>query len=232
MKLYTGNAEDTILDRQVADEPAALVESHLQALLDRLRHLTPGDPARAVVLLEVSRTLLRLDRQAQAWDPAKAAFQQFVQAQDWEAAVQACEALFLSEQPGSLAALGQGVWLAVTFPVPPDLSVEMLRHIVEETPEDSDGAAVAAATAHYVADLRAQGQQRENLLFYTAQMLSSVARRHSAVPDQAAFDAWMDRLELREPEKFLVRLRNVLDILVQDDWWVDRDALHSDLPVN
>ena len=52
-------------------------------------------------------------------------------------------------------------------------------------------AAVAAATAHYVADLRTQGKERENLMFYTGQMLSSVARRHSQVEAQEEFDAWL-----------------------------------------
>jgi hypothetical protein len=37
------------------------------------------------------------------------------------------------------------------------------------------------------------------------------------------------RLELDEPDKFLVRLRNVVDVLVQDDWWIDRDAIQSRL---
>ena len=49
-------------------------------------------------------------------------------------------------------------------------------------------------------------------------------------PEQ--LDLWMDRLELKEPEKFLVRLRNVVDVLVQDDWWFDREALQAALPVD
>ena len=39
-------------------------------------------------------------------------------------------------------------------------------------------------------------------------------------------------IELREPDKFLPRLRNVVDVLVQDDWWFDREALQAELPVN
>ena len=39
-------------------------------------------------------------------------------------------------------------------------------------------------------------------------------------------------LELGDPEKFLVRLRNVVDVLVQDDWWFDREELQRNLPVN
>jgi hypothetical protein len=140
--------------------------------------------------------------------------------------------LFQAEQPQSLCALGQGIWLAVTYPIDPELSVELLTHVVDETPDDADGAAVAATTALFLADLRARGNQRDNLMFFATQILGNVARRHSGADSQEAFDLWMDRLELKEPEKFLVRLRNVVDVLVQDDWWFDREALQEKLPVN
>ena len=42
----------------------------------------------------------------------------------------------------------------------------------------------------------------------------------------------MEKRELKEPDKFLVRLRNVVDVLVQDDWWFDRESLRARLPVN
>ena len=110
--------------------------------------------------------------------------------------------------------------------------MELLTHIVEETPDDADGAAVAATTALFLADLRAEGTQRENLMFFANQILGQVARRHGGVDSQEAFDYWMEKLELNQPEKFLVRLRNVVDVLVQDDWWFDREALRERLPVN
>ncbi len=211
---------------------SAVLESQLLALRERLNESAGNNAARTEILLQTARTLLRLERGGEAWEPAREAFDLSVSGRDWEQAVHACETLFLTEEPLSLAALGQGVWLAVTFPVTPDLTVEMLRRIVEETPDDADGAAVAAATAHYVAELRASGGDRENLMFHTAQLLSSVAQRHSAVEKQGDFDAWMKRLELDQPDKFLIRLRNVVDVLVQDDWWIDREAIQAELPVN
>ena len=72
----------------------------------------------------------------------------------------------------------------------------------------------------------------ENLLFYTNQLLATVARRHSDVHDQPMFERWSKKLELDDPAKFLPRLRNVVDVLVQDNWWIDRDALTAKLPVN
>ena len=118
----------------------------------------------------------------------------------------------------------------MTFPVDPELTVNMLNHIVEETPNDSDGAAVAAVTAHYVVDLRTQGKQKDNLEFFTNNLLASVARRHSQVENQAQFDFWFNKLELNDPQLFLPRLRNVVDVMVQEDWWIDREALSATLP--
>jgi hypothetical protein len=106
----------------------------------------------------------------------------------------------------------------------------MLSHIVDETPDHSDGGAVAAAVARYIVDLRTEGKQHDDLAFFTNNILGTVARRHSDVQSQEQFDYWVEKLELNEPEKFLPRLRNVIDVLVQENWWVDRDAIWASLP--
>lgn len=221
----------TDADQQNASE---LLEARLQALRERLQQLAPEAVERAAALLELGRTLVDLQRGQEAWEPVREAFDLYAAAADWEQAAEACEVLFRTEADGALVALGHGVWISVTFPVHPNVTVAMLQHIVDETPADSDGAAVAAATAHYVAELRtAEGShERDSLTFFTQQLLGAVARRHSQVEEQRDFNAWMLRLALDDPGKFLVRLRNVVDVLVQDDWWIDRAAIHAYIPVN
>ncbi len=225
-------AADAVIN--LAAEQAAL-ESHLDALLERLDDLTRTKASAAELAdarLQMARALVGLERGAEAWPLGREVLDVFIAHEDFESAADACDVLFQADQPQSLAALGQGIWLAVTYPIDPDLSVELLTHIVEETPDDADGAAVAATTALFLADLRAEGTQRENLMFFANQILGQVARRHGGVDSQEAFDYWMEKLELNQPEKFLVRLRNVVDVLVQDDWWFDREALRERLPVN
>ena len=221
------SAEDT-------QESSVLLESQLAEFRRQMLELPPNyDPmARADLLLQIGRTLIRLEKNEDAWDAGREAFDIYVTREAWEGAVQACDIMFLSEQPDSLAALGQGIWLTVTFPMDPELSVAMLQHVVDETPPESDGAAVAATVAHYLVDLRAEGRSREDLMFYTNQLLATVARRHSDVHDQGAFSQWFKKLELDDPAKFLPRLRNVVDVLVQEHWWIDRDAIREKLPVN
>ena len=72
---------------------------------------------RAAVLLRIAEILVDLRRGEEAFDTAREAFDIFVAEQNWEEAAAACNAMFLADQPYSLAALGQGVWLAVTFPI-------------------------------------------------------------------------------------------------------------------
>lgn len=214
-------------------ESTVLLEAQLAEFRRQMLELPPNyDPlARADLLLQIGRTFLRLEKNQDAWDAGREAFDIFTAREAWEGAVQACDIMFAADQPESLAALGQGIWLTVTFPMDPELSVAMLQHVIDETPPDSDGAAVAATVAHYIVDLRAEGRQREDLLFYTNQLLATVARRHSDVHEQETFSKWFKKLELDDPAKFLPRLRNVVDVLVQDEWWIDRDAINAKLPV-
>jgi len=224
-----GNADDStdarestgMLERLVADLRGQLAELSLGA--EPLR--------RADLLLQLGRALVRLEKRPEAWVAAREAFDLYLDEQAWEGAAQACDILFLSDQPQSLAALGQGIWLAVTYPVDPELSVALLQRVVEETPPEADGAAVAAVTAYYIVDLRARDPQREYLLLYANQVLATVARRHSGVDGQQEFNKWIEDMELSDPALFLPRLRNVVDVLVQDDWWFDRDSLQAALPV-
>jgi hypothetical protein len=223
-----GNADDSTDAR----ESTGMLERLVADLRGQLEALSPGAEAlrRADLELQLGRALVRLEKGPEAWEAARKAFDLYLDEQAWEGAAQACDILFLAEQPQSLAALGQGIWLAVTYPVDPELSVALLQHVVEETPPDSDGAAVAAVTAYYLVDLRARDPQREHLLLYANQVLATVARRHSGVDGQQAFNRWIGDMELNDPALFLPRLRNVVDVLVQDDWWFDREALQAALP--
>ena len=224
-----GNADDS----SDAKESTGMLERLVADLRGQLATLSAGAAAlrRADLQLQLGRALVRLEKRPAAWAAAREAFDLYLAEQAYEGAAQACDILFLAEQPQSLAALGQGIWLAVTYPVDPELSIALLQHVVEETPPDADGAAVAAVTAYYLVDLRARDPQREHLLLYANQVLATVARRHSGVDGQQAFNKWIEDMELNDPALFLPRLRNVVDVLVQDDWWFDREALQAALPV-
>lgn len=210
------------------------LEQQIDALEEKLRELPAAADSieRTEVELNISALLVALERKEEGFVKARACFDIFMEAEQWESAAQACDTMFSADQEESLPALGQGIWLAVTYPIDPELSVALLQHVVDETPDDSDGGALAAATARYIVDLRAEGKVKENLMFFTNNLLGTVARRHSNVENQQEFQFWIEKLELNDPGKFLVRLRNVVDVLVQENWWFDREVLQEQLPVN
>ncbi|MCB1829631.1 MAG: hypothetical protein H6964_13580 [Chromatiaceae bacterium] len=209
-----------------------LIELHLAELQQQIDALPADAPLddRLHLTLDRGYALLEGNLFDQAWRIARQALDEAVDAQLWLRAVEACDIMFQSDREESVRALAHGIWLGVTFPIDPELSVAMLQHLVDESPDRSDGAAVAAATAGYLVELRADGEQKENLQFFTRQMLGQVARNHSQVEEQEIFDFWVERLELNDPEKFLPRLSLVLDILTDGVWWFEKEQLRAHIP--
>lgn len=191
----------------------------------------PDAAARGKALLDAAYILLDLERLDEAYARAREAFELAIPREDWEQAVQSCDVMSQTDATDAAKALAHGVWLGVTYPIDPELSVAILQRLVEETPPKADGAAVAAAAARYVVDLRAEGKQRDDLVFFTGQLLGNVARQHSGVDSQELFDFWTERMQLNDPALVLSRLAKILDVLVPDGWWFDRDALRARLPV-
>ncbi|MCG7921244.1 MAG: hypothetical protein N0C81_02455 [Candidatus Thiodiazotropha lotti] len=219
------SAEDAV-------KSSKLLEVKLQELRQQLEALDTDSASEQRLSMEIESCyiLLDLDRNDEAWQIAKSVFDRALDSESWLAAVEACDVLYQAEKEDGAKALAHGIWLGVTFPIDPELSVAMLQHLIDETPDNSDGAAVAAATACYIVDLRAEGQTQEDLRFFTNQLMGQVARRHSQVEEQEIFDFWVERMELDDPAKFLPRLATVLEVIVDGEWWYDREALRSKIP--
>jgi hypothetical protein len=208
------------------------LEARLNSLRERI--ITESQSTDLIDLaklrLDEGELLNALERGEEAWKIVRPIFDLFSESGEWELAAEACDVLSQTEHDDALVALANGIWLAVTFPVDPQVSVSLLQYVIDDTPDNSDGAAVAAAVAKYVIDMRAEEDTHNDLSFFATQMMGEVARRHSNVENQQDFDRWTKKLELDDPDKFLVRMRNVLDVMAQDNWWVDRDALRDTLP--
>ncbi len=230
-------SETFIGDAECSDDaikPTQQLEERLNKLLGEVSTL-PNDASieqRLKPLLESGYIMLDLDRLDEAWEITRPTLDQAISAGLWLQAVEACDILYQTGNNDALRALAHGIWLGVTFPIEPGLSVAMLQHLVDETPDNSDGAAVAAATAGYIADMRAEGPYRQELKFFTNQLMGQVARRHSQVEEQEIFDFWVERMELDDPSKFLPRLAQVLDIVNENGWWFDRDELRDRIPAD
>lgn len=220
---------DTITEdsRSEYERQLQLAIQHMEALPDSA---TPIDKAR--INLDMAEAKIGLGLTAEAWGLARQAFDTFVAEEAWQDAVEACEVMYTTQEPANIIALAHGIWLAITYPISAQTTITMLNYVVEESPDNSDGAAVAARTAHYIADLRASDEEHEELSFIAKNLLFGVAQRHGKVNSQQALDLWMERLNLSDPADFLPKMGRILDIIVVDQWWIDREDLRSRLPVN
>ena len=222
--------DNMLIDSSSPEQSKQDIQKYLdkkQAAYDELEaNATPVDRAR--LQLDVAEALVGVGRADESWEKARSALDTFIELEQWQDAVESCDVLYQSAQPASMVALAHGVWLSVTYPVDPTLTVNMLNYVIDETPANADGAAIAAITAHYIADVRAESDQHKSLTFLTKQLLANVAKDHSGVEDQEGLSHWMERLELHDPDVFLSRLALVLGAIVPaDDWWFDREALRE-----
>lgn len=220
-----------------APESRQFLRDELNKRQQQLLQLTSqSDPLqRADLQYDIAEIMLELAEQGMpeaAWGLSKEAMVIYLAAEHWEDAVRCCDVLFRTGLPAAVPALGNGLWLSITYPIDPELTILMLNHLIEATPDTADGAAVAAAVAHYVADLRLEGDQRDSVMFLTSAMLGKVAERHSQVNSQTAMNLWMHRLELLDPAVFMPRMAQVIDAIVEGQWWYDRDELRAKLPVH
>ncbi len=226
--------EQGVLDTSSDAEAQAFLEEQLRNLQYDLTMVGRDDPPSkaAQIRLDMSNALLGLEKKEEAWNEARAAFDVFIEDEDWANAIEACDIMYQTEQPSAILALAHGVWLSVTYPVDPEYTINMLNYVIDETPNDSDGAAVAAATAHYIVGVRSDDEKHDSLAFLTTNMITKVAQRHSDVKSQDTLDFWMEKMELNDPAKFLPRMSTVVDAIANGRWWIDRDALREKLPTN
>ena len=219
------------------DDSKEFLNEELVKKQKQLLQLSPSsDPLeRAGLQYDISAIMLDIANPGMAeaaWGMAKESFNIYMEHKQWEDAVHCCDLLYRTEQPSSIVALGNGLWLAVTYPIDPELTIVMLNNLIDDTPAKADGAAVAAVSAHYIADLRLEGEKRDSIMFLTMNIIAKVAERHSNVSSQDQMNFWMDKLELNDPKIYLPRLGQVIDAIVADTWWYDRDALRAELPTN
>ncbi|VAW60487.1 hypothetical protein MNBD_GAMMA11-451 [hydrothermal vent metagenome] len=226
--------EQAVLETSGDEEARAFLEEQLRNHQFELTQLArDADPLKvAHVKMDVANAQLGLEQNENAWNESKAAFETFVEKEEWASAIEACDIMYQTEQSASITALMHGAWLSITYPVDPEYTIGMMSYIIDETPSDSDGAAVAAATAHYIVGIRASDEKHDSLVFLSTNMIAKVAQRHSDVKSQDTLDFWMEKMELKDPEKFLPRMGTVIDAIVNGHWWFDRDALRDRLPVN
>ena len=221
----TRRLEDRLIDDAATEGQSAQQQRRL-TLEKELHRPDLKDSVRLDVQLELSRVLLDLGESGAAFATAREVLDAGIQAERYEAAASACQVMYLSEQPESTPALGHGLWLALACPMDPELTWQMLRHLVEETPSHSDGAAVAAMLAYFLMEKRAVGEERNRLIFLAQQQVAEVAERHRGITDEETIGTWVQMHDLDDVDVLVERMARILDAIAPT-WWFDREAVRA-----
>ena len=221
----TRRLEDRLIDDAATAGQSAQQQRRL-TLEKELRRPDLKDSERLDAQLELSRILLDLGESEAAFAMAREVLDSGIQAERYEEAVSACQVIYLSEQPESTPALGHGLWLVLACPMDLELTRQMFRHFVEETPAHSDGAAVAAMLAYFLMDKRATGAERDHLIFLAQQQVAEVAERHRGITDDETIGVWVQMHDLDDVDVLLERMGRILDAITPD-WWFDREAVRA-----
>ena len=221
----TRRLEDRLIDDAAAAGQSAQQQRRL-TLEKELRRPDLKDSERLDAQLELSQVLLDLGESEAAFAMAREVLDASIRVERYEKAASACQIMYLSEQPESTSALGHGLWLALACPMDPDLTWQLFRHLVEETPAHSDGAAVAAMLAYFLMDKRATGTERDRLIFLARQQVAEVAERHRGITDEEAIGIWVQMHDLDDVDILLERMARILDTITPN-WWFDREAVRA-----
>lgn len=229
--------KDLNIDQNPVLEVTAQETTLEQELTEHLQHYNElsdqCDPLeKAKLELDMAECYLGLDQKQEAHQFAHSSLNIFKEHKQWNSVIDACDIIYNCEDKDAIIALGNGIWLAMTFPVDPNITVNLLHHIIDETPDDSDGAAVAAMLAHYIAETRSEEQERANLTFLTTQIIGKVAERHRGIKDQATLNTWIEMYELNDFDKLLEKLAIILDAITANQWWYDKDEIRAELPIH
>ncbi len=212
-----------------ATEGLSVLQQHRLRLEAQLKRLDLPDAERLGVQLELSRVLLDVGEASAACAMGRTVLESALACDQWAIAAEACHIMYLSEQEEAVPALGHGVWLAIACPIDPELSLQLLRDLVEEMPPQADGAAVAAMLGYFLMEQRTAESERDRLVFMAKQLVAEVAEHHRGITDDEAIGIWVQMHELDDVDVLLERMARMLEVIVPT-WWFDREALRARFP--
>lgn len=209
------------------------LRSRISALHDRLLESESDDNtlSRAMLKHVISRDLITLGHNQEAWEIGREAFLGFLDEDDWQSAAEVCDTLYQTAHENSLGALAQGIWLSLHRPITAATAAVLLFHLLQEMPEESQEISLIAATILFLSVSRPDTGKQKRLIRIAGGILIKQAN-HEDIQDRKRFEQWLKQHSLDQPNWFLPKLHNILFGLIQDDWWFDHDHLGTELQLN
>ena len=160
------------------------------------------------------------------WCLNKAAITRYSRSGQWEEALKLLTILSKKHKTHEIyKALAQRVWVALKTDAPVIDVVLALFHLFNTLGPRHEIAGSVAALAHLMAKHRTPEHPDRDLARAQAQQMFTLVLDASGVVGTEAFDKWVAHHHLDDPNHYIPIVLNCLEVMVGDDWWIDRALL-------
>ncbi|MBF0262648.1 MAG: hypothetical protein HQL97_12540 [Magnetococcales bacterium] len=126
-------------------------------------------------------------------------------------------------------ALAQRIWVGLKTDAPAIEVVQSLFHLLNTLGPRHDLAPAICALAHLLAKHRSPDHaDRDLAIGQSQQMFSLVCDTYNIIGEEA-FQIWVQAKQLDDPDLYIPSILKGLEMMVGDDWWIDRDKLQNEL---
>ncbi|MEO5339297.1 MAG: hypothetical protein H7837_02095 [Magnetococcus sp. MYC-9] len=160
------------------------------------------------------------------WRLNKAAVARFSRSGQWQEVLELLTTLSRKQKSHEIyKALAQRAWVALKSDAPVTDVVLALFHLLNTLGPRHEIAGPIVALAHLMAKHRTPNHPDRALAQAQAQQMFSLVLGAADVVGEEAFGQWVAHHRLDDPNHYVPIVLNCLEIMVGDDWWIDRDAL-------
>ncbi len=126
-------------------------------------------------------------------------------------------------------AFAQQVWVALKADISTAEVVETLKEWVIMLGPSHELSGAIAVLAYQIAGKRSEHTPDNGFSMVQAQQLLNLVCQAAGVEREEGFNQWVAANSLDDPDAYLPRIMEGLEMMVLGDWWFDRDALQLDL---
>ncbi len=166
---------------------------------------------------------------AEEWRLNKAAIARFSRSGQWQEVLDLLTDLSKKQRNHEIyKALAQRVWVGLKSDAPVTEVVLALYHLLNTLGPRHEVAGPIVALAHLIAKHRTPEHPDRALAQAQSQQMFALVLDTIGIVGDEAFGKWVAHNHLDDPNHYIPVVLNCLEIMVGDDWWIDREALQKD----
>ncbi len=170
---------------------------------------------------------------AEEWNEDRKALDQFSREGNWEEVLKILKRLSTKHRNKEIyKALAQRVWVGIKYQAPAIEVVQSLFHLLNTFGAKHELASNICALAHLMAKHRTPDHEDRDLAIGQSQQMFAIVCDAWKIIGEEAFQIWVKANHLDQPDHYLPPLMKGLEIMVGDEWWIDRDKLQAELEQN